>query len=194
MNANPTPPPRVGIWRAIASLGDYKFKHLVWPEGLLSVLFGVGGSVALMRATAVNDRVDAIGELTGVSAALLAIVFTALAIVVSLPSSRYLRMLEETTGGGIQRFLDPFLVAVGVQLVLVIGTMGYRLGAEHVPWRVEHAGFYVIGFLFVYGALDIAGLARSLVRHGVYRARDAAAAGDDESAARVTHLDQQRRR
>jgi hypothetical protein len=49
-------------------------------------------------------------------------------------------------------------------------------------------------FLFVYGALDIAALARSLVRHGIYRARDAAAGGDDEAALRVTHLDQQRRR
>jgi hypothetical protein len=30
-----------------------------------------------------------------------------------------------------------------------------------VSWWIEHAVFYVIGLLFVYGLLDIAGLARS---------------------------------
>jgi hypothetical protein len=58
--------------------------------------------------------------------------------------------------------------------MLVLLTVGYGLVAKHVPAAVEHAASYVIGFLFVFGLLDIVGLARQLVRHGVGRAQETA--------------------
>ena len=162
-------PPKVGIWRAFAGLGNYRAKHLIWPEGVPAVLIGAVGAALVTRSTVVADRTDVMGDLVALAGALLAVVFAALAIVVSLPSSRYLRALQETEDGGIQRFLDPFLVAVGTQIVVLLGALGYGLMATHVPWWVEHVIFDTLGFVFVYGVLDVGALARSLVRHGILR-------------------------
>lgn len=58
---------------------------------------------------------------------------------------------------------------------------GYMLAAAGVSRTVEHIAFYAIGAVFVYGLLDILALARSLVRHGIYRTTLARieAEGDD---------------
>jgi hypothetical protein len=183
----------IGVWRAVAGLGDYKAKHLIWPEGLLAAVIGGGGSVFIVRATTEADRIDAMGDVLPLAGAFLAVVFAALAIVVSLPSTSYLRMLEETPGGGMRRFLDPFLVAVGVQVTIVLLAVGYRLAAEHIPWWVEHAVFYAVGFLFVFGLLDLAALARALVRHGILRAVDATLPEDAAQGAPVPRLEDRRR-
>lgn len=165
--------PNVSVWRAVGRLSGYTVRELLWPEGVFAVAIGVGGSVAVVKATKLADRIDAVGDVLALGGALLAVVFTALALVVSIPSKEYIRKLAETPDGGILRFLDPFLVAVGTQAAILIVGFGYKLGAEHVPWRVEHAAFYVLGFLFVFGLLDVVALARSLVRHGVNRGREA---------------------
>jgi hypothetical protein len=164
----------VGVWRAVRSLGDYKLSEALWPEVTLSVVIGGAGSVFVVRGTDVAARVDAMSEVIALAAAFLAVTFTALAIVVSLPSTSYLKTLGETEGGGMRKFLDPFLVAVGTQVALVLFAVGYRFVADVVPPPLEKGAFYLMGFLFVFGLLDIAGLARQLVRHGVLRAVDAA--------------------
>jgi hypothetical protein len=79
-----------------------------------------------------------------------------------------------------RRFLDPFLVAVGIQFVLLLGLVAYKLLAKSIGGTAEHVVFYVLGFLFVYGVLDVIALARSLVRHGIMRARDAVPEHDDD--------------
>jgi hypothetical protein len=54
---------------------------------------------------------------------------------------------------------------------------------------VEHGVFYVLGFLFVFGLLDVAALARSLVKHGILRSMAAADEGEAEQASGdVRHL------
>jgi small-conductance mechanosensitive channel len=194
MSSEPTPQPKVGVWRAVAGLGDYKIKHLLWPEGIPAAVIGGGGAVLVARGTDVNARHDAAGTVLPLAGGLLAVVFAALAIVVAIPTSRYLAMLYQTPNGGLKRFLDPFLFAVGTQIAIVLLALGYTLGAGAVSWQLEHAAFYVLGFLFVYGLLDIAGLARSLVRHGINRAKDAMhEAVEEESGGQVRQLDPQRR-
>jgi hypothetical protein len=169
---------KVGVWRAFA---ECKLGEVVWPEGLLALLIGGGGAGAAVFATKLSARVASTGDLLFLSGALLAVVFTALAIMVSLPSTSYLRMLNETPEGGMRRFLDPFLVAVGIQLAVVLLGLGYRLLAPHVGTWPEGVAFGTLGFLFVFGLLDIAALARQLVRHGIYRAADAAMSYEEES-------------
>jgi hypothetical protein len=161
----------VGVWRA---LGEFKLKDAMWPEGLFALVIGGGGSALVIGVTKLAERVGVIGDVLVLAGAFLAVVFTALAIVVSLPSTSYLRMLGETPEGGMRRFLDPFLVAVGTQLAVVFLAVAYRLVAGDVASWVEHVGFGLVGFLFVFGLLDIAALARQLVRHGILRAADAA--------------------
>jgi hypothetical protein len=161
---------RVGVWRAV---GELKLRQLLWPEGLPSIAAGVGGGVLAIQATATATRVSAISSLIVLSGALLAICFTALAIVVSLPSSRYLRAMSEGEGG-MRVFLDPFLVAVGTQLAIILLALAYQLFAEHVARPIEHVSFCLLASLFVFGLLDIAALARSLVKHGILRSLAAA--------------------
>lgn len=169
------PPPEdlaqpVGIWRA---LGEFKIKDALWPEGFFGLVLGAGGSVLVVTATKEVERASAVSTVLVLSGAFFGIVFAALAIVVSLPSASYLRMVQGTPGGGMRRFLDPFLVATGTQVALLLLSVAYQLLASHVSPSVEHVVFVLIGFLFVFGVLDIAGLARQLVRHGVLRAVDA---------------------
>jgi hypothetical protein len=169
---------KVGVWRAF---GEFKLREAIWPEGLLAIVIGVGGASAALHYTPLHDRVSTIGDLLFLSGALLAVVFTALAIMVSLPSTSYFRMLQETPEGGMRRFLEPFLVAVGTQIGVVLLGLGYRLLAAHVGTWAERVAFDTLGFLFVFGLLDIAALARQLVRHGIYRAADAAMSYEEES-------------
>lgn len=169
---------RVSVWRAVAALGDYRVKDALWPEVVCAVVIGGGGSALVVRGGDLASRVAVIGDVLVLAGALLAVVFAALAVVVSLPSTKYLRLLGETPGTGMRTFLDPFLVAVGTQVGLIIASLAYRFAAIHIAWWIEHVAFYAIASIFVFGVLDIAGLARQLVRHGVLRA--AAAALDDD--------------
>jgi integrase len=85
-------------------------------------------------------------------------------------------VLQQTPEGGMRRFLDPFLVAVGTQVAIVLLCVAYRLVAQDVAaWEtwIEHVAFGLISVLFVFGLFDIAALARQLVRHGILRAVDA---------------------
>lgn len=184
--------PKVGVWRAVGRLGSYTIRELFWPEAVFGVIIGVGGSVAIVHGTKLTDRIQAVGDVLTLSGALLAVVFTALALVVSIPSTDYIRKMAETPRGGILRFLDPFMVAVATQVAVLLLGFGYRLAAEHLPWQVEHAAFYVLAFLVVFGLLDVVALARSLVRHGVNRGLEALNNGGAQDGADVRRLDERR--
>lgn len=186
--------PKVGVWRAVGRLGSYTVREFLWPEGLLGVVIGVGGSLLIVKGTSAANRVDAVSDVLALSGALLAVVFTALALVVSIPSVSYIRKMAETPGGGMIRFLDPFLVAVGTQVSILLGGFAYKLGVGHVPWQLEHVAFYTLSFLVVFGLLDVVALARSLVRHGLNRGIEALRDGQGDAGADVRRLDDRRGR
>src|SRR5205807_3969692 len=108
---------KVGVWRA---LGNQDAKDLFWPEGFFGLVVGVGGAAAVIHLSHVSARVSATGDVLFLAGAFLAVVFTALAIFISLPSNAYLKMLRETPDGGIRRFLDPYLIAAGTQVGVVL--------------------------------------------------------------------------
>ena len=184
--------PKVGVWRSVAGLGDYKARNLLWPEGGPAVVIGGGGAYALATTTGVQDRMDLMPTILQLTVAFLAVVFTALAIMVALPSGRDLSALQkdDENSDGMARFLSPFLVAVGTQIAVLLIAVPYGLVASQVPVAVERSAFCVLGLLFVYGLLDIAGLARALVKHGVLRARNAVREFDEEQ--KVHSLKQRR--
>ena len=179
---------RVGAWRA---LGEFKLKEALWPDTALALLLGGGGALYGISVSDLNERLAIVGDLTNVAGALIAVTFTALAIVVSLPSDSYLRLLAASPDGGMRRFLDPFLVAIGTQVLLLLATIGYQLAAEDVRHRIEETAFLLIGFLFVFGLLDIVALARQLVRHGLLRAANAEYEAEQQGA-EIARLEQRR--
>jgi small-conductance mechanosensitive channel len=174
--------PKVGIWRSVAHLGNYKLKDLLWPEGLPAIAIGIGGALAIVSATELSDRIAFMTTIAQLAAAFLAVVFTALVIMVALPSGSYLSALQKDDpwSNGMKDFLSPFLIAVGTQIAILLLAIGYGLAAQGVSESVEHIAFCVLGFLLVYGLLDIAALARSLVRHGILRARDAVREAEED--------------
>lgn len=93
-----------------------------------------------------------------------------------------------------QKFLDPFLVAVGAQVGLILLAIGYRIFATSAPNPVDHVAFGGLGFLVVFALLDIAALARQLVFNGVLRARDAVIKAEEteESGGSVKRLPDRR--
>lgn len=165
--------PRVGVWRAFGSLGHYRLVDAVWPEAVFGIAIGVGGAVLAIQDTDAAIRVDVAAEALTLAGVLLAVTFAALAFVVAIPSGEYLRLLGGAKDGGMQNFLDPFLVAVGAQIALILMAIAYRLFAKSVPSSVEHVAFTGLGFLLIFTVLDIAALARQLVLHGILRAREA---------------------
>lgn len=182
----------VGFWRALVALGDERLKRALWPEFVLALLIGGAGSILIVRSTRLTERLALTGDLLALAGAFLAVVFTALALVASISSRSYLLMLAETRDGGIHRFLNPFLIGVGVQVATILLTVGYKVGAAHVSPTLEHVTFYVIGFLFAFGTLDICALARILVRHGVLRAADAALTAQEDARQRLRSVSSQR--
>ncbi len=187
--------PKVGVWRAIAALGHYRFVDAVWPEVVFGLVLGVGGAIAAIDVTEPHAREAAAAQALALGGVLLAVTFAALALVVAIPSGEYLRALGETGDKGMQEFLDPFLIAVGAQILLVLLSIGYRIFCSHLsPW-IEHTAFGAIGFLLVFALLDVAGLARQLVFHGIARSRDAvlAAREREEATGQVTRLHEGRR-
>jgi hypothetical protein len=185
-------PAKIGIWRAAWRLSDLSLKRLLWPEGLSALVLGGCGAVLLVRATSVPDRAAQMNSVVQLSAALLAVVFTALAIMVALPSGRYLQALQrdDPESDGMQRFLEPFLLTLGVEVAVLLLALAYPLAAESVSAPVEHAAFYVLGFLLVYGLLDVAALARSVVRHGIGRAKESVREAEREGT--VARLEDRR--
>jgi hypothetical protein len=163
-------PRKIGVWRA---LGELKLKD-VWLQAVFALVVGAGGAALMISDTTPIQRGSMVGNVLVLAGALLAVVFASLALVVSLPSASYLRMLRDTPGGGTLRFLDPFLIAVGNQIAIILLAVAYQLAAASIPKWIEHAAFGLLGFLFLFGVCDIAALARQLVRHGILRAEDAA--------------------
>jgi hypothetical protein len=76
------------------------------------------------------------------------------------------------------------------ELDVLLLALAYPLAAESVSAPVEHAAFYVLGFLVVYGLLDVAALARSVVRHGIGRAKESVREAEREGT--VAHLEDRR--
>ncbi len=173
----------IGFWRA---LGDFRLKEVLWPEGVLALLFGAGGAALALSATTLPEREDVVGTVLALAGGLFGVVFAALAIVVSLPSTSYLRMLGQTPQGGMRLFLDPFLVAAGTQVTIVVLAIAYRIIAEDVATWAEQVGFCALGFIFMFGLLDIVALARQLVRHGVLRAVDAVMEAEERDEQNTT--------
>ena len=170
MQRDPSDINRIGFWNAFRALGGYSLRDALWPEFFFALLIGAGGAVALVQATEVDDRASAAGGLVAVAAALLAVVFAALAVLVALPASRYLAEMAEAPDGGLRVFLDPFLLAAGTQLALIVVAVVYGMVAASAATIVEHGLFYLLGFLFIFGLLDVMSLARQLVKHAVGRA------------------------
>jgi hypothetical protein len=156
-----------GFWK---SLGRMQLSDLATPEIIFGVLIGAGLAVTLGLIGSRAARTGVAGDYLAIAGALLGIVFAGFALVIALMSDDYLRWLE-TNASGVTGFLSPFMVSVGLQVATLIGAVLYQATADHLPRTLEKWLFGVISVLFFTAALDVVALARSVLMHGVARAR-----------------------
>lgn len=138
-------------------------------EGPLALTIGIVGGIALLHVTKVAERVAVAGDFLVIVGSLIGIVFAAFALVIAFLSESYLIQLERNPKG-VRAFFAPFMVNVGIDVGLVIGTVAYRAAAEHFPHTFEKVYFVVLATLFVYALLNITALSRTVMAHGVTRA------------------------
>jgi len=158
-----------GFWAAVShlNLGDLRS-----PEFSFGALLGAGGAITLHYVTDVEGRIRVAADYLTLSSALLGVVFAGFALVIALLSDSYLRFLN-LTKSGVAGFLRPFILATGLQVSAVLGSIIYRAAADLVPGRVESWLFGILSVLFCIALLDIVALARSVMLHGIARARSA---------------------
>jgi len=156
-----------GFW---GSLGRMRLRDLATTEVAAGVLIGTGLAAALDNVSTQSARVAVAGDYLPIAGALLGIVFAGFALVIALMSDDYIRWLDETDGG-VTSFLSPFMISVGLLVATLIGTVVYRAIAVQLPRTAELWFFGAISVLFFTAALDIVSLARSVMFHGVARAR-----------------------
>jgi len=156
-----------GFW---GSLGRMRLSDLVTTEVVSGVLIGAGLAAALDNVSTQAARLAVAGDYLPITGALLGIVFAGFALVIALMSDDYIRWLEETDSG-VTGFLSPFMVSVGLLVATLTGAVVYRAIAVQLPRTAELWFFAVVSVLFFTAALDIVALARSVMFHGVARAR-----------------------
>ena len=156
-----------GFWRAVGSM---RLRDLASPEIVSGFAIGVVGAVVLVRFSDLIARQKVAGDFLTIAAALVGIVFAGFALVIGLLSDEYLRWLQSTSAG-IVGFLGPFLVSTGLQVASVLVSIGYRAASPSLPTGVEGWTFGLVCVTFMVAILDVVALARSVLMHGVARAR-----------------------
>ncbi|MCK8645642.1 hypothetical protein [Mycobacterium colombiense] len=158
---------RVGF---LGSIGRLDFTDFATVELGGCLVAGTAAGIYLERHTALSARISIAGDVLSLTSALLGVVFAALALVVALLSETYLRMLNETRDG-ILAFLSPFMLALGIQVTAVVGAVLYRAFAPLLGHGLEIWLFGTLMVLFLMGVLQIVPLGRSVIMHGLARAR-----------------------
>jgi MFS family permease len=148
-----------------------ELRDLATPEIFSGVIIGVGLAVTLDLLANRAARASVAGDYLAIAGALLGVVFAGFALVIALFSDNHLRWLEQTDSGVIG-FLSPFMVSIGLQVATLVAAVVFRAIDDQLPRVAEHWYFGVVSVLFFVAALDVIALARSVLMHGVARARE----------------------
>jgi hypothetical protein len=162
----------------LAAIGQSKVSQLIWPEGTLALVLGVGGGSLLVAWSSKKELAGVVGDGLALTGLLLGLVFAAFSLLIALFSDEYIRLLNKTDGG-VAAFLRPYMIAIGLQVTTIFVAIGYRAAYPHMTYPVAAAIFLVWAFLFSYVLVDVVALARNVTLHGLYRARLAMASDPD---------------
>ncbi|UAJ81238.1 hypothetical protein IT072_09795 [Leifsonia sp. ZF2019] len=157
----------MSFWTAV---GRLRLSDVFSFETLSSIVLGVGLAWYLAAFGALAQRTSLASSFLAVVAALVAIVFAGLALVASLLSDTYLRLLR-TNESGVLGFFRPFLLAVGVQVATLIGTAFYLALSPTLPRPVEEYFFGLVATFFFASCFEIVVLTRSVLMHALLRSR-----------------------
>lgn len=160
---------RAGVF---AALGRLRLRDLATPEIVAGVVLGAGGGVLAAQKLDVAERVTVAGDFLAMTPALVGVVFAGLSLVVALLSDSYMAYLEDAPDG-LVGFLGNFILAIGGLVTTLVACVAYRATATALPTGVEPWFFGTLAVLFGLSSLDIIALARSVLMHGLAKARAA---------------------
>jgi hypothetical protein len=130
----------------------------------------MGAGTPLANLAKVPDRVAIAGDFLTLISAILGLLLAAFALVVAFFSESYTMLLQRNNPNGVRAFFSTFMVNIGVDVGVVLATIGYRAAATHLPSPVEKTAFVVLSALFVYALLNVVAVTRNVMAHGVTRA------------------------
>jgi uncharacterized protein YacL len=157
---------KFGFWHIL--LEQNKWRLVKW-EGVWALVIGVGGGIEVTRWTTTAARVSISGDFLTIVSALLGVVLASFALVVAFLSESYTLQLQKNPKG-VRAFFAPFVINVGVDVGLIIGTVAYRAIASNLTHLVEKILFVILASLFIYAILNIMALTRAVMAHAVTRA------------------------
>lgn len=157
---------KFGFWHIL--LEQNKWRLVKW-EGVWALVIGVGGGIEVTRWTTTAARVSISGDFLTIVSALLGVVLASFALVVAFLSESYTLQLQKNPKG-VRAFFAPFVINVGVDVGLIIGTVAYRAIASNLPHLAEKILFVILASLFIYAILNIMALTRAVMAHAVTRA------------------------
>jgi hypothetical protein len=157
---------KFGFWYIIV---EYKKSHLAGKEGIVALVIGGGGGIEVLRLTSVIQRIAITGDFLTLISALVGVVLAGFALVVAFLSDSYTLQLQKNPKG-VRAFFAPFMINIGTDVGLIIGVVAYRAVAASLPHIVERTSFVVLAVIFIFAALNITALTRTVMAHGVTRA------------------------
>jgi len=138
-------------------------------EAWASLILGGAGAFLAWKYAPLDQRIAAAGDYQALSGALAGIVFAGFALVVGLMTDRYVLQLSKTNEG-VPGFLSPFLVGTGIQIFSLLLAVTYRAAAKSLQGVWEPLTFGLSTIVFLYAALDVISLARTVYAHAVTKA------------------------
>lgn len=157
---------KFGFWYIVF---EYKKSKLAGKEAIVALVIGGIGGVEVVRLTSVAQRIAITGDFLTLVSALVGVVLAGFALVVAFLSESYTLQLQKNPKG-VRTFFAPFMVNIGMDVGLVIGIVAYRAVAASLPHFIEKTSFVVLATGFVFAALNITALTRTVMAHGVTRA------------------------
>jgi hypothetical protein len=157
---------KFGFWY---TLFEYKKSRLAGKEGIAALVIGGGGGVEILRLTSVAQRLAIAGDFLTLISALVGVVLAGFALVVAFLSDSYTLQLQKNPKG-VRAFFAPFMINIGIDVGFIIGVVAYRAVAANVLHALEKTCFVVLSMIFVFAALNITALTRTIMAHGVTRA------------------------
>lgn len=155
-----------GFWR---SFGRLRLSQFVRLEAVAATILGMGMGLLASHVMTRAERIALAGDYLVLAAALIAVVFAGFSLVVGLMSDRYAVWLASDKNG-VQKYLSPFLVSTGIQVLALLLTVAYRGIGPQLPRNAELTLFGITTGVFVYAALDVVVLSKTVLAHGVTRA------------------------
>ena len=170
----PVPPwiPRC-YWTVKSQSAHLSRAHLVG-------VIGVGGGSLLVAWSTKRELSAVVGDGLALTGLLLGLVFAAFSLLIALFSDDYIRLLSKAEDG-VEAFLRPLLIAIGLQVTAIVVAIGYRAANPHMTYVVAAALFLVWAFLFSFVLVDIVALARNVTLDGL-TARDLAMTSAPEAS------------